>query len=130
MSNAKFTLRFLSSLYDEMITGYENDDEQNNKLMEQVYIDFNISEEELKKLLLCKLDLKDKNVYELWNASFKWNLNKKDDIKGHIILYIYEKNNYVFEIEEYTTDIKYLIKRKLFITFFTLLFFILLLINI
>jgi len=84
----------ISSKYDELIEGYEDDDEQNKELMKEVYKDFGLKECKLKKLLSCNLSLKDKDIIKLWDGCYKWCVNEIDQIKSWLVQYIYEKRRY------------------------------------
>jgi len=86
-----FTLQNISSKYDELIEGYEEDDEQNEILMREVYNDFGLKESKLKKLLTCDLALKDKDILKLWDGIVKWCVSDIEKIKSWLVTYIYEK---------------------------------------
>jgi hypothetical protein len=104
-----FNLQGLSSLYDTMIEGYENDIQHNNNLMEHVYKDFKMDEEKLKQLLSCIIKLRGKNIITLWNAIHKWDLSCKDTLKSYIIDHIYRKRKYRLKVENMGTDMNYLL---------------------
>jgi hypothetical protein len=105
-----FTLHGLSLLYNCMIEGYEDNHEENIKAMKHVYSDFEMDETELKQFLSCNLDLKNRDIEELWDAVFKWDIYEKDKIKNYLVEYICEKKNFKLDIKGYKTSTRALLK--------------------
>ena len=94
-----FTLNNISSLYDAMIEGFEEDEEQIKKVMSIVYDDFGLKEIKLKKLLSCTLELVDKDILKLWDAVYKWNIDV-DKMKSYFVQYLYKNKKYKLRSRE------------------------------
>src|SRR5690349_5674529 len=107
-----FTLQELSSLYDAMIDGHENNKDQNDKLMIEVYKDFGLNESELKLFVINGMDLEGRDLMKLWDAVYKWDIYNKDVIKSNIVSYIYKNMDYNIDLEQEkdTVSMIYLLK--------------------
>jgi hypothetical protein len=106
----QFNLSNLSSLYDVMIEGYENDEDSVRKLMDYVRKDFGLNNLKLKKLLSCSLHLDDINIVKIWNAIYKWSITNIDVIKSYIVQYVYIAKKYKLKIGKEGVDTEYLLK--------------------
>lgn len=98
-----FTLLDHSETYNELINGYAEIPEQNKILMDTVYKDFQMNDNELKSLIAIRYNfspLSDKRILEIWSACYKWKLVKLEAIKLQLNDLIYTKRNCKIEHDE------------------------------